>query len=263
VNAYFSAGDLRRRNAEVLLPSLGEPIMHDADGALAALQESLKQLCADRPSENALMDVIGEDRLDQVTEHVFMSTRTEAVSWYLISRSGKALVIDYGYRGAFGVHRPSGGDKVWHWPLNPNRARRRVLMHGIEPLKRRFGIDGIEVALISHFHDDHVAGVPMLQRLFGTACWVPENAADLLAQPEAHTFPCDWPQSVRIDRRLPLDQAFEWQEFTFRLAPMSGHTRFAAAIYFEADGRRFAHTGDQFFLTSLDGTHVASSWART
>jgi glyoxylase-like metal-dependent hydrolase (beta-lactamase superfamily II) len=261
VNAYFSAGDLRRRNAEVLLPSLGEPIMRDVDGALAALQESLKQLCADRPGENALMDVIGEDSLDQVTEHVFMSTRTEAVSWYLISRSGKALVIDYGYRGAFGVYPPSGGDKVWHWPLNPNRARRRVLMHGIEPLKRRFGIDGIEVALVSHFHDDHVAGVPMLQRLFGTACWVPENAADLLAHPEAHTFPCDWPQSVRIDRRLPLDQAFEWQEFTFRLAPMSGHTRFAAAIYFEADGRRFAHTGDQFFLTSLGGARALGDWA--
>ena len=30
---------------------------------------------------------------------------------------------------------------------------------------------------------------------------------------------------------------------------MSGHTRFAALIGFEADGKRFAHTGDQYFFT--------------
>ena len=32
---------------------------------------------------------------------------------------------------------------------------------------------------------------------------------------------------------------------------MNGHTRFAALIGFEADGKRFAHTGDQYFF--LDG----------
>src|SRR5262249_55527589 len=159
-------------------------------------------------------------------DHVWMSSRTEAVSWYLISRSGKALVIDYGYRGAFGVHPPVGGGKMWHWPASAMRARRRVLMHGIGALKRQLGIDRIAVALISHFHDDHVAGVPMLQRVFGTECWVPENCAELLAHPEAHRFPCDWPHPIRIDRRLPLDQPFSWEEFDFKLAPMSGHTRF-------------------------------------
>ena len=29
---------------------------------------------------------------------------------------------------------------------------------------------------------------------------------------------------------------------------MSGHTRFSVAILFEADGKRFAHTGDQYFF---------------
>ncbi len=39
VNAYFSASELRRRNGEVLMPSLGAPLAQDVDGALAALQE--------------------------------------------------------------------------------------------------------------------------------------------------------------------------------------------------------------------------------
>jgi len=261
VNAYFSASDLRARRIEALLPSLGTPMLQDIDGALASLQESLTRLCAGRPHEKALIGVIGEDRLEPVTDHVFMSTRSEAFSWYLISESGKALAIDYGYRGAFGSVPPAAGGKVWHWPANGNRARRRVLMHGIEALRRQFGIDHIDVVLISHFHDDHVAGVPMLQRVFGTKCWAPENVAELLAQPEAHAFPCDWPQPIRIDRRLPLDQAFTWEEFSFRLRPMTGHTRFSAAIAFDADGKRFVHTGDQFFLTDRDGGRIAGDWA--
>jgi len=122
VNAWFSAGELRARRIEVLLPSLGAPMLQDIDGALASLQESLRGLCAGRPAENALIDVIAEDHLDRVTDHVWMSSRTEAVSWYLISRNGKALVIDYGYRGAFGVHPPVGGGKVWHWPASAMRA---------------------------------------------------------------------------------------------------------------------------------------------
>ena len=81
--------------------------------------------------------------------------------------------------------------------------------------------------------------------------------------PEAHRFPCDWPEPLTIDRRLPLDQTFTWEEYTFRLAPMSGHTRFAAAIAFEADGKRFVHTGDQHFFDRPrhDAGHAAAGRA--
>jgi glyoxylase-like metal-dependent hydrolase (beta-lactamase superfamily II) len=252
VNASFSANELRRLKPEILFPSLGDPITQSVDGALAALQQSLRMLCAGRPSESALIDIVEEDQLERVTDHVLISTRTEALSTYLISQSGKALVIDYGYRGSFGVYPPSGGGKMWHWPASASRSRRRPLLHGIEPLKRQFNIDRIDVALISHFHDDHVAGVPILQRFFGTQCWIPEKFVHLLEHPEAHRFPCDWPQPIRADRCLPLDQPFEWQEFRFLLAPMSGHTRFSAAICFEADGKRFAHTGDQLLLNNTN-----------
>ncbi len=206
--------------------------------------------------------MIDEDGLERVTDSVWLSTRSEAISWYLISKNGKALVIDYGYRGAAGPHPRAVTGKYWPWPVNGSPSRRRVLMHGIEPLRKQFGIDRIDVALISHFHDDHVAGVPMLQRVFVTAVWAPENLADLLAEPEAHAFPCDWPQPIRVDRRLPLDQPFTWEEFTFRLAPMSGHTRFSAAIAFEADGVRFAHTGDQFFMMNRDGSSNNGDWSK-
>ncbi|HET7716566.1 MAG TPA: MBL fold metallo-hydrolase [Bauldia sp.] len=260
VNAHWSIGALRRLGADSLLPSLGTPILHDADAGLALLEDSLRRFCALRPLERDLIVAAHDEPLERVTDHVWVEPHSEAASWYVLSDSGKALVIDYGYRGGFGLDTPPGVAKNSQWPSYPMRSRRRVLLHGIDTLRRDFGVDRIDVVLLSHFHDDHVAGVPLLRRLFGTECWAPENFAELLVHPEAHRFPCDWPEPLTIDRRLPLDRTFAWEEYTFRLAPMSGHTRFAAAIMFEADGKRFVHTGDQHFFDRPKLSPDAGTW---
>jgi glyoxylase-like metal-dependent hydrolase (beta-lactamase superfamily II) len=237
VNCHLAAQTLRDRQADALLPSLGLPILTETDAALAQLQESLVFLCKGRPGEAAAIANLEEKPLERVTDHVWMSTQSVSINWFVLSESGKALVIDYGYstRGAL-------------LPGYPTPQRRRALLHSLTALKQQFGIDRIDVALISHFHDDHVCGVPVLQRVFGTECWASESFADLLTMPQSHCFPCDWHITCRIDRRLPLDGTAEWEGITFRFAPMNGHTRFAHLIGFEVDGKRFAHTGDQYFF---------------
>ena len=244
VAAYYSAADLRRIRPDALLPSLGVPMLHDCDAALAQLQENLQALCAGRPEEAAQIAAAGSPALEQVTEHVWCTTKTESINWFLISESGKALVIDYGYDARRGLLAPAYSKPY----------RRRALLHSLDALRQQCGIDRVDVALISHFHDDHVCGVPLLQRLFATQCWAATAFADLLAQPDAHCFPCDWPQPIRIDRRIGFDELVRWEEFEFRFAPMNGHTRFASLIGFEADGKRFAHTGDQYFFMRPDGS---------
>jgi glyoxylase-like metal-dependent hydrolase (beta-lactamase superfamily II) len=225
------------------------------------LQDSLRQLCNGRPLERSQINGIESDQLERVTDHVWFDPRGEAISWFLLSESGKALAIDYGYQNSFGTRIPANLPKFWPWPSYPMPARRRVLLHGVEPLKRDLGVDHLDVVLISHFHDDHVAGVPLLRRIEGTQCWAPENFADLLEHPDKHRFPCDWPRPIVVDRRLSLDKPFTWEGYTFRLAPMSGHTRFSAAICFEADGKRFVHTGDQFFFERPDGAIARDDWS--
>ena len=270
VNCHMSAGFLRERRPDALLPSLGEPILSDMDAALAKLQESMAALCAGRPIEAAGIANLTPAPLERVTDHVWMAKQSVAVSWFVLSESGKALVLDYGYS--------TSGALLQGYPTP---QRRRALLHSVGSLKQQFGIERIDVALLSHFHDDHVCGVPVLQRLHGTECWASEAFADLLEHPEAHCFPCDWPTPCRIDRRLPLRGTVDWEEYTFHLAPMSGHTRFASLIGFEADGKRFAHTGDQYFFQNpngnwadnpiaqnhvyrngalLDGFHVSAAW---
>jgi glyoxylase-like metal-dependent hydrolase (beta-lactamase superfamily II) len=243
---YASASDLRALRPSGLLPSLGTPMLDGAEAcerALALLQENLTLLCAGRPEEAAGIRELEKEPLERVTEHVWKTTQAVAINWFVISESGKALVIDYGYHSARGL-LAAGYSKPY---------RRRALLHSLEALKRHTGIDRIDVALISHFHDDHVCGVPLLQRLYGTECWAAEPFADLLAEPDSHCFPCDWPQPIQIDRRIALTETVTWEEYTFHFGAMNGHTRFSALIGFEADGRRFAHTGDQYFFLDAQG----------
>ncbi len=89
------------------------------------------------PLERDLIAVADDDRLERVTDHVWVEPHSEAASWFLLSDSGKALVIDYGYRGGFGLNTPPGVGKNWQWPSYPMRSRRRVLLHGVEALKPR------------------------------------------------------------------------------------------------------------------------------
>ena len=242
LNAYASAQRLREVAPDALLPSLGEPMLEETDDALAELQDALRRLCAGRPGLHAWMDTVHTDELKKVTDHVWLSAHSGALSWFVISDSGKCLAIDYGYNGA--ATAPPGA---------ASPRRRRALLHGLGGLKATFGIDRIDVVLVSHFHDDHVCGIPVLQRVFGTECWAAECFADLLEQPEAHCFPCDWPVASQVQRRIDVAETVEWEEYTFRFGAMNGHTRFSALIGFEADGKRFAHTGDQYFFNDPAG----------
>ncbi len=242
-NVYYSAQVLRQRTPDALLPSLGEPILDRVDAALSQLQDNLRTLCRKRetyfgglPMEERL-DLLHGDPLVQVTEHLYFNRCTNAYTWLLISESGKAMALDYGY-----LWFPVGMARY------PKQDNRRPLLHSVDALKKQFGIDRIDVVLLSHFHDDHVIGVPMLQRLYGTECWAADTFADLVEQPQAHTFPCTMTAPIKVDRRFGVDETVRWEEYEFHFAPMSGHTRFAALIGFEVDGKRIAHVGDQYIF---------------
>lgn len=246
-NVYYSAEILCRRKSDALLPSLGEPILEDIDNALVQLQSSLRRICQNRItafgglSMIERLDLLHSDPLVKVTDHIYLNRFTNCNTWFVISDCGKALALDCGY-----LWFPIG---MARYPKSDNR---RPLLHSVDELNKRFGINQIDVVLLSHFHDDHVAGVPLLQRLHGTECWATDNFADLVEQPHAHRFPCTSPRAMKVNRRIRFDETVQWEEYEFHFAPLSGHTRFATLIGFEADGKRYAHVGDQYFFQHDD-----------
>lgn len=229
---------VREWQPDIILPSLGEPILENIEDAIAALETNLRAAVAIRPGEKSMLPLLGDHPLVRISDHVWHDPDCSANTTYVISESGKALAIDYGYHNV--------ANRANSMVFEPER--RRAKLHGLAALKAQFGIDRVDTVLVSHFHDDHVSGIPLLQRLHGTKCWAAENFADILENPASSVFPCTWPQPIKVHRRLPLDQPFEWEGIAFHLHPMDGHTRFASLIGFTVDGIRFAHTGDQYFF---------------
>lgn len=260
VNVAFSADLLRGLAPDALLPSLGEPIVGAAaaDAALAALRERLEAHVADRPRERRALALIGRDRVERVSERVWISTQARGASCFVLGGEGRALAFDYGYWHPTGAGAIEPGVDPVTLPLYAYPTRRRALPHSLEALREQAGVVALDAVVPTHYHDDHTCGIPLLQRTLGVACWAPESFARLLAEPSAHRFPCTWPQPIRVDRELSLEEGFAWEGIRFALAPMSGHTRFSALIGWEVDGLRFVHAGDQY--VPVDDRAASRDW---
>ena len=189
-----SAAILGGRAADLLLPSHGEPI-RDPKAALATLAERMQGLIdlRDPVRFNAA------DRLrrpfDPVTPHLLRNRTMFATNYVLLSDEGAALVIDFGY-------------DVLATADSTERLARRTLLWSLDGLEHR-----IEAAVMTHYHDDHVAGLNLLRDVTGAEVWAPENVAPVLEDPERYDIPCLWFDPIPVDRRIPLEHPFRWHEY--------------------------------------------------
>jgi glyoxylase-like metal-dependent hydrolase (beta-lactamase superfamily II) len=233
--------DLQDHQIDWLLPSHGDPIDHPKE-AIASLVERFWELLQ-RRKQNPRLFQLREKPYEQIvpagedgggTPHLLMHRASMANMYVLLSESGKALFIDFGYDFVTGI--AAGSD----------RASRRPWLYTLPALKEQFGVRKIDVVLPTHYHDDHVAGCNVLRRVEGTQVWAAENFADILEHPARFDLPCLWYDPIPVDRHLPLGQPISWEEYTLTLHPLPGHTRYAVAVEFEVDGLRVLATGDQY-----------------
>lgn len=224
--------DLKERGAELLLPSHGEPIA-EAGPAVDLTVERLSRLLALR-RQNPRLFRLRETPYKAITPHLLWNRTSMANSYVLLSRSGKALLIDFGYDFAFGV--AAGAD----------RASRRPWLYTLPALKRQFGVARVDVVVPTHYHDDHVAGFNLLRQVEGTRVWAPELFADILERPHWYDLPCLWYDPIPVDRRLPLEVPVCWEEYELVFYHLPGHTNYAVAVAFEVDGQRVVAAGDRW-----------------
>ncbi|WP_181766552.1 MBL fold metallo-hydrolase [Streptomyces albidus (ex Kaewkla and Franco 2022)] len=217
---------------ELLLPSHGEPVT-DPPAAVTRACRALRQLLDTR--RRTPWDP--EEKLrrpwNQVTPHLLRNTTSMANSYALLSEHGTALLLDFGYDLTTGL---AGGH---------DRSSRRPLLASIEALRRDHGIDRVEVALPTHYHDDHVAGFNLLREVHGTQVWSPSHIAPVLNSPERWDLPCLWYDPIPVDRELTCGRPVRWREYEIGVHELPGHTLYAAAYSFTADGRSVIATGDQ------------------
>jgi glyoxylase-like metal-dependent hydrolase (beta-lactamase superfamily II) len=237
-STILSGLDLLDQAPDRLLPGHGEPI--DAPGPAIELLNGRLQRLIDMRSPDWQLASLRQRPYLEITRHLLRNRTSVSNSYALLSETGAALLIDFGYDFTTGL--PSGTD----------RSSRRPWLQTIPALKRDHGIDRIEVAIPTHYHDDHVAGFNLLREVEGTKVWAARNMVPMLEQPRRFDLPCLWYDPIPVDRRLPFGRPVRWHEYELTVHELPGHTLYAAAIEFEVDGLKVVATGDQ-----QDGRWVA------
>jgi glyoxylase-like metal-dependent hydrolase (beta-lactamase superfamily II) len=223
---------LKERGPAMLLPAHGQPI-GDVEQAIDLTVDRLWSLIRAR-GHNPRLFLLRDEPYVRLTDHLLWNRTSFAYSYVLLSRSGKALLFDFGYDFIPGI--AAGSD----------RASRRPWLYTLPTLKAQFDVRAIEAVIPTHYHDDHVAGASLLRDREGTEVWAAANFADILERPADYNLPCLWYDPIAVDRVLPLGRPLGWEEYELRLHALPGHTSYAVAIGVEVDGRRVLLAGDQY-----------------
>jgi glyoxylase-like metal-dependent hydrolase (beta-lactamase superfamily II) len=228
-----------------LLPSHGSP-MSEPRAALEALGANLREVYG----------LLGEMRANRVwttwphsvdqpktnvLPHLWVNAHSVANTYALVADNGAGLLLDYGY--------PS-----WDH-LN---ADYRFVAHSLDEFRALSGLRGIEAVIPSHYHDDHLAGVPWLQRTQGAEAWIFENFADIVTNPTAYALPCLLGDPIQVDRALGDGERITWRDWSFDVFHMPGHTWWALGLCGVVDGTRVAFTGDNLLAGALSPLRAAA-----
>lgn len=223
---------LQDEKLSLMLPSHGLPMSHPDDALHLLAARMQYHVDSKRWHPWDLNDRLRNPFI-QLTDHLLLNRSSLSCCYILLSDTGEALIIDYGYDMTTGL--ATGTD----------RAARRPWLASLPALKQQFGVTRIAVALPTHYHDDHVAGLGLLRDVEGTEIWSPSNVAPILDDPWKYDLPCQWYEPIHSDRVLPTGEAFTWHEHTIRVHEQPGHTLFASAFELHVDGVTVVFTGDQ------------------
>lgn len=243
MGAAFTLQSLRalvKQRVDVAYPAHG-PVITDPGGDGARLERRLFRLLDLGPRAKAGdRAYVPESRMTRLSEHLLWGGPMTYSNFYVIrSDSGKALFIDYGH--SLWEHGHDGRDRE-------DMETLRFIEHHLDDLRDNHGVTRFDLALITHIHDDHTAGIPFLQRHHGTRCWTLDQVAAVLEEPAAwSSTPCVLPRPIQVERRLQDGERFTWEEFEFQVFHAPGQTEYHSVIAARIDGKMVAFTGDNIY----------------
>jgi glyoxylase-like metal-dependent hydrolase (beta-lactamase superfamily II) len=213
---------LRGVQVDLLCPSHG-PVISGARACRRALDLVSRRLLALARAKGSMAGPVRDgyvspretgDGWRQYSENLFQFGMN---GWLLRSRFGEALVVD-----------PTVPDL-------PALAALRAHCGGLRPT----------AITVSHCHADHCDGAPALRREGARLVlhpWVAEPLRDV----RSTIAPWLPTEDLRADETWPETGTWQWNEYTFRVAPFPGQTVWHCAFGARVDGMIVAFVGDTF-----------------
>jgi glyoxylase-like metal-dependent hydrolase (beta-lactamase superfamily II) len=222
----------RNQSIDLACPSHGDPFGNYADAAMA-LEGKLRAYLKHRWD---IQTTAADVKPIVVSPHLLWIPGCSN-TWVLRSDSGKALFVDYG---------SLSGTFLFSYQLSHEANNYfRMLAHNLDVLQSEYGITKIDVAIPSHYHDDHVNGLPFLQKHYGTEVWCYENMKDVLENPSGYKLGCTYPDPMKVSRAFGQGETFQWEEYEFEIYHAPGHADYHMAMFGMIDGELHGFSGDE------------------
>ena len=156
----------------------------------------------------------------KLSPHLFLSGNTYA----LASKEGPVLLMD---------------------PYSQNIVDR------VAELKGDHSIGPLEVAMISHAHNDHYTGIFALPERTSYQVWTLDRVANVVDAPHRYLAPYVDARIPKVNRSLQDGEVVSWHEYELKIHHLPGQTSFAMGVEVQIDGKRCLFTGDNFFHHDL------------
>jgi glyoxylase-like metal-dependent hydrolase (beta-lactamase superfamily II) len=233
--AILSLVNLAKHNPQLLCPSHGQP-MSDVEQALSQTRDNLSSFFKLRSDGVA---PVNELEFVPVLPHVLAATYACAYFYVITSDSGKALLVDYGSPN-YQLFAPANR-------YFEDADRVRFVEHSLDRLRTQHGVNKIEAVIPSHYHDDHINGIPYLQKHLGVECWAYENMRDILENNRGELIGCVLPTPIKVHRTFHDGERLQWEGMEFIIHHTPGHADYHMGMFGNIDGHSIAFSGDNIF----------------
>jgi len=224
VNQLESLAQVAALDVDLILPGHGAPFAK-ADARLDELIDTLAEIYAmfhGRPYTPFQVE------FRALSPHVWEVVNSTANTYIVKDDEGHAVLIDCGYVSGAPI------------AANPHR----YIDHLSARMRVELGIETVEYFLPTHFHDDHLAGYPMLRARYGTEVVAAPELKELLEDPARYDMPCMVPEGFQVQHVVERGAAFHWRGIDFYIEQFPGQTWYDHHITFSVDGRVFTAIGD-------------------
>jgi glyoxylase-like metal-dependent hydrolase (beta-lactamase superfamily II) len=118
---------------------------------------------------------------------------------------------------------------------------------GFEQVLEAAGIRNVDVAFITHHHDDHVMGFQWLKDRYNTRLATHESMVDVLRNPKAYALNCLHDQPLEVDVILREGEPYLWRGYEVRAHHFPSQTEYHCVYFAEVDGVMTLFSGDALY----------------
>ncbi|MCE5188574.1 MAG: MBL fold metallo-hydrolase [Eubacteriales bacterium] len=113
-------------------------------------------------------------------------------------------------------------------------------------------INGLDGCYITHYHHDHVDGLPKLKQYFDVPIYADRIFSDILENPENYRLPCLSPNSIRGIIPTDRGEVLRWNEYVLTFYWFPGQTLYHGGLMLRDCNRKVFFCGDSFTPSGFD-----------